>query len=320
VSAPPGLRPGRRALLASLPAALALAACQRSGSGPAPAGRPEQGPGTAPAKVSPLPVLASFSIVGDIVREVAGPLLDLAAIAGPNQDAHHFDPTPSQLIRLGQVRLLVRNGLGFESWLDRIVEAGGFSGTLVTAADAVTPLVNARGRPDPHIWQSHANVKAMAALIARQIAVLLPPTAAASIEDRLADFRQRVDSGLAAAKALIDAIPAERRMAVVPHNSFAYMGAELGVRFTPLAGLSPESQPSAADIADLVDQVRRSGARAIFPENIADDRVTRQIGELAGLKVGSPLYSDALSAPDAGAGTILQLLSHNARCLAVALA
>lgn len=305
----------RRYLLAGLGAAALAGACDRTGT-PASAGSAPP----APALPTPtaVPVMATFSILADIIGEVAGNAVDITTLVGADTDAHHFEPSPTQMTAIGRARLLVRNGLGFEGWMDRLVEAGSFAGRIVTATDGIVPLDVRPGRPDPHAWQSYAAVSAMAATVARGLSTEIP-AAAPRIAERLANFQTRAATGLAEARAALAAVPPEQRVVIVPHASFGYMGRELGIRFIPLGSLAPDRQPGAGRLARLVRGVRSSGAAALFTDNVSGDSLLDQVARETGLPVAGRLYSDALSGPDGPASSILALLAHNSQSIAAAL-
>lgn len=305
----------RRSLLGGLGAATLLGACGQQTGATSTAGAPP-----APALATPpaVPVMATFSILADIVREVAGDAAAISTLVGADTDAHHFEPSPTQMAAIGRARLLVRNGLGFEGWMDRLVEAGSFSGRVLTATDGVEPIEARPGRPDPHAWQSHAAVSAMAATVARGLTTEIP-AAASLIAGRLADFQARAADGQARARAALAPVPPEQRVVIVPHASFGYMGRELGIRFIPLGSLAPDRQPGAGRLARLVRGVRSSGAAALFTDNVSGDSLLDQVARETGVPVAGRLYSDALSGPDGPASGILALLAHNSQAIAAAL-
>lgn len=307
----------RRNVLVGLVGSALMGACGQQG---APASNTAAPPTNtqAPALPASVPVMATFSILADIVREVAGDTATLSTLVGADTDAHHFEPSPTQMSDIGRARLLVRNGLGFEGWMDRLVEAGSFSGRILTATDGIVPLEVGAGRPDPHAWQSFAAVSAMAATVAQGLSSEIP-AAASLIAGRLAEFQARAADGQARAQAALAPIPVERRVVIVPHASFAYMGRELGIRFISLASLAPDRQPGAGRMARLVRGVRASGAAALFTDNVSGDSLLDQVARETGVPVAGRLYSDALSGPDGPASGILALLAHNSQAIAGAL-
>jgi zinc/manganese transport system substrate-binding protein len=274
----------------------------------------------------PLTVVASFSILADMTREVAGPWAEVSAMVGTNADAHVFQPSPADVRRLARADLVVLNGLGFERWFDRLTVSAGYRGPVVRAADGIEvrrvgPVI------DPHAWQSLSRARGYVLNIARGVieaARAKGPTHRAEAVE--AGVRQRTDDYLARLAALdarirgwFEAVPPDRRHAITAHGAFGYLGAEYGVTFTSLGGWSTDSETSAAALARLIRQVRAQRATALFAENISDRRLLQRLADETGAALGGVLFSDALSPPGGPADTYLRLVEHNARTIARAL-
>ncbi|WP_426959705.1 metal ABC transporter solute-binding protein, Zn/Mn family [Muricoccus radiodurans] len=268
-----------------------------------------------------LPVVASFSILGDMVRQVAGDRpLALHVLVGPDADAHEFQPRPSDAERLRGAALLVRNGLGFDAWIDRLTRAAAFRGTVVTATDGVT--LRARegggrgraGQPDPHAWGDPRNAVTYARNIAAGLAAADPANAALYARNAEA-YAARLAALDAELRAAIATIPEPRRRVVTSHDAFAYFGAAYAIRFLAPQGVSTNAEPSAAEVAALIRHVRAEGITAVFLENMASPTTLERLAREAGVRVRGRLYADALSAPSGPAPTYEALIRHNAGLL-----
>ena len=276
----------------------------------------------------PLPVVASFSILADMVREVGGPHVEVTSLVGPNTDAHVFDPTPADAKRIASARLVFVNGLGFEGWLDRLVKASGYRGPIVVASKGVkTPLElndahhhagatkghgahHAHGVADPHAWQNLANAVRYVETIRIALSVALPAYSS-EFEQRAADYSKRILALDQTTKAQIAAVAVDRRKVITSHDAFGYFAAAYGVTFYPLQGLATANEPSAADVVRIVDQIKKNKVSAIFTENISDPRVLERIAKDSGAKVGGRLYADALTEPGTAADTYLKMFERN---------
>lgn len=275
---------------------------------------------------APLPVVASFSILGDLVTQVGGEAVAVTTLVGPGGDAHVYEPTPADARRVGQAALLVTNGLGFEGWIERLVAASGFSGRKVIAAADVAPR---RADPedqaahgddiDPHAWQSPTNVALYVARI-RDGLIAADPEGESGYRARAAAYLEALATLDRDIRAAVAAIPPERRKVVSSHDAFGYFADAYGLTFLAPVGVSTEAEASAADVAALIRQIRREGIPAVFVENISDPRLLDQIRRETGAKPGGTLYSDALSPADGPAGTYLDLMRHNLATLTAALA
>ncbi|WP_088278611.1 metal ABC transporter solute-binding protein, Zn/Mn family [Ideonella sp. A 288] len=271
----------------------------------------------APGSARRLAVVASFSILADMVREVAGDAADVTALVGPNTDAHVFQPTPADLQRVAGADLVVVNGLGFEGWIDRLVRASGYRGRVLVATRGIVPRRLGRA-VDPHAWQSlvyaaHCVENIRAALVAAA------PSRAGQIDRRAADYAARLAALDARARAAFDAVPREQRRILTSHDAFGYLGEAYGLTFIAPRGWSTDAEASAADVAALIRQVRGQQVRALFVENVTDRRLVDRIAQETGARVGGTLYSDALSAPGTAADTYLKMYAHNVDSLGVAL-
>jgi zinc/manganese transport system substrate-binding protein len=265
----------------------------------------------------PLQVVASFSILADMAREVAGDAAQVTALVGPNADAHVFEATPADAQRLARADLVVVNGLSFEGWMDRLVRSSGFKGTVVVATRGITPRRAGRGH-DPHAWQDLRHAQVYVENI-RAALVAAAPSQAAQIDARAKAYTQKLADLDQRARAAFDAVPREQRRVVSSHDAFGYFGDAYGITFIAPVGWTTGSEASAANVAAAIRQVRQQQARALFVENISDRRSIERIAQETGVRVGGTLYSDALSLPGTEADTYLRLFAHNVNALATAL-
>jgi zinc/manganese transport system substrate-binding protein len=293
------------------------------------------GAGNSPlAAAEPLKVVASFSILGDLVAEVGREHVNVRTLVGPNGDAHVYEPSPADARDTAAAGLVVVNGLGLEGWFNRLVDASGYSGPVAVASEGVTPLhldeEEAAGMPveaaetgegehdhgaiDPHAWQSIANAE----IYVRNIASALcgaDRANCAGYQANAAAYTAELKALEASIKDSFAALPAEKRKVITTHDAFGYFAHAYGVTFLAPVGISTEAEASAADVAGLINQIRGEGVTAIFFENISDPRLIEQIASETGIHPGGELYSDALSPADGPAATYIDMMRHNARLL-----
>ncbi|OYT99692.1 MAG: metal ABC transporter substrate-binding protein [Burkholderiales bacterium PBB1] len=275
----------------------------------------------AEASTPPLKVVATFSVLADIAREVGGTAVEVSALVGPNADAHVFEPTPSDVRRVAGADLVVTNGLRFEGWIDRLIKASGYRGPVVVASRGVA-LRQLSGGADPHAWQDLANGQRYAENVRAALVAALAaksPERAAEVDTRAAAYLQRLAALDRDIRARIAAVPAERRRVITSHDAFGYFAAAYGITFIAPRGWTTGSEPSADAVARIVRQAREAKASALLVENISDPRLIERIAREAGLKVGGKLYSDALSLPGTDADTYLHMFEHNVRTLVEAM-
>ncbi|HXN88320.1 MAG TPA: metal ABC transporter substrate-binding protein [Methylocella sp.] len=272
-----------------------------------------------PAK---LPVVATFSILADFVRNAGGDRIEVAALVGPDGDTHVYQPKPADAKELGAARLIVVNGLGLEGWIDRLIKASGAKAPVIVAAKGINPQkMREEGRigPDPHAWQSIPNAKIYVANI-RDGLIAADPEGEAVYRSKADNYLGKLDALEAEVKREIAKIPPGRRQIITTHDAFGYFGTAYGFRFIAPEGVSTETEASARDVAKIIRQIKAQKIPAVFLENVTDPRLVRSIAAESGAAVGGTLYSDALSPPDGPASTYIDMMRNNVRELAAALA
>jgi zinc/manganese transport system substrate-binding protein len=266
-------------------------------------------------------VAASFSILGDMVKQVGGDRVDVVTFVGPNGDAHVYEPTPADAKALSESKILFINGLGLEGWMTRLENSSGFKGKVVTASTGVNPrkmVEDEKTITDPHAWQSLANGKIYAANI-RDALIAADPAGKATYGANAKKFIDGMTAMEANVKAAVAKMPPERRKIITTHDAFGYFGSAYGMEFIAPEGVSTESEASAQDVAKIITQIKKEHIPAVFLENVTDSRLLDQIASETGAKIGGTLYSDALSAPDGPAGNYLDMFRNNIDTLSTAL-
>ncbi len=263
-----------------------------------------------------VPVVASFSILGDIVQEIGGERVSVTTLVGANADAHVFQPAPQDAKRVAEAKLVVTNGLGFEGWIDRLIKASGRKPMVVVASKGISAIKSKDDHGhdglDPHAWQDVGNVKRYAATIAAALAKI-DPEGANDYAQREAAYQAKLDALDAEIKASIAAIPVERRKLITSHDAFGYFAKAYGMTMIAPQGVSTETEASAKDVAKIIRQIKAEKIPAMFLENVTDPRLIEQISRETDIKIGGKLYSDALSAPDGLAGSYIAMMENNIR-------
>ena len=303
---------------------------------------------------APITVVASFSILGDVVRQIGGERVAVTTLVGADEDAHAYQGKPSDAQAVARAQLLVANGLGFDDWFGRLARASGSEAPLIVASDGISPRSapaheeeneheyahnhdhdpehqhsahehehahhgHDHGGLDPHAWQNPLNVKRYAANIAAALSEL-DPQGRATYEANLAQYQQALDALDRDYHAFFDALPADARTLITAHDAFSYLADAYGLKLLAPAGVAGESQPSAAAVAAIIAQIRQQNVRAVFLESGIDPRLMQQIAKESGARVGEALFSDALSSETGAAPTYLHMMRHNLDAFRAALA
>lgn len=294
---------------------------------------------TPAAWAEPLRVVASFSILADMVKNVGGEDITVTTLVGADGDAHVYEPTPADAKAVGNAQLVIVNGLAFEGWIERLLKSAAYQGEVVVASQGVAPRQmqeeaeheskggkkphkdhdhHDHGSTDPHAWQDLANGQIYVTNIINGLVKADPAHAAA--------YQQRGEAYLAQLKATdqwvreqLAAIPPAQRRVITSHDAFGYFSAAYGVEFLAPVGWNTENEPSAKQIATLIRQIKKEGTRALFVENMSDPRLLKRVADEAGGVVGGTLYSDALASAGQPGDSYIGMFRYNVPALVAAL-
>jgi zinc/manganese transport system substrate-binding protein len=287
----------------------------------------------------PLQVVASFSILGDLVKNVGGEAVAVTTLIGPGVDAHTYDPAPADLVVLSQADVIFENGLGFEPWLDRFFASAQPPGARVVTTEGITPReagadeehvgeaqpaedgAPEHGQFDPHVWHDVANVIVMVGNI-RDALVAADPTRAELYKANAAAYIAELEALDASIREQMGTMPPERRKLVTSHDTFGYFAAAYGFEIigTALGSLSTEAgDPSARDIATLITEIEEAGVPAIFAENVANPDLMESIAAEAGVTLAPTLYTDALGPAGSPGDTYVGMMQSNVTTIVDAL-
>ena len=275
---------------------------------------------------APIQAVASFSILGDLVRQVGGDRAQVNVLVGPGSDAHVFQPTPAQARLVGQAQVVFSNGLGFEGWMSRLLKTAGYKGQPVVVSQGIQPIKEAghddkkghdHGETDPHAWQSVGNAKVFVKNIAQGLC--RADAAGCDVYDRNAKaYVAKLDALDSEIRAAWAPIPAAQRKVITSHDAFGYYARDFNVKFLAPQGVSTESEASAKGVARLVRQIQQEQIKALFVESISDPRLIAQISHETGVKPSGELFSDSLSTADGAAPTYIDMMRFNTRALTTA--
>lgn len=276
----------------------------------------------AAAATKPLHVVASFSVLADVVRQVGGKYVDVKCLVPPNGDPHQFEPSPDNAMNLKNADLTFLSGEGLERWFEKLAKASGYQGTPSVVSMGIKLRERQRKgqiSDDPHVWNSPLNVQVWVTNIEQTLSAADPADAVdyKANADRYRKALQQLDAD---AHAKFDSIPQVRRKILTSHDAFGYLGRDYGIEFLSPLGLSTEAEASAADVAKLIDQVKKENVKIYFIETSNDPRLVQQIATATGAHPGGKLYAEALSPPDGPAPTYLRMFRYNIDQLVQAMA
>ncbi len=273
-----------------------------------------------------LKVVATFSVLGDMVATIGGERVALTTIVGGDGDTELYQPTAADARAVAEAQLLVMNGLNreFEPWLDGLLRQAGFKGVKLVASDGAKTISedeeDGRGgaapgrKTDQHAWHDPANGAVYARNIAEGLAKL-DPANARFYRGRAESYIAEIHALDAWAKKEIAEVPKAKRKFITSHDGFEYLARAYGIKVVPARGWVNDKEASAEDVARLMRQIRQDKVKAIFVENMNDPRIIERVAQETGASIGGTLYSDALSRPGGDADTYLKMLRHNIAAL-----
>ena len=271
-------------------------------------------------------VVATFSVIGDMIAQVGGNHLDIKTIVGPGGDSELYQPTPADVATVAMSRAIFLNDINddFEPWLEPLLKQAAFKGAKAVVSRGVHTLsaeeehpVSGRTQPealDQHAWLDPRNgviyVRNIAAELSR-----LDPANATDYRARGADYEKELEDVEAWARQQIAAVPAEKRRALTSHDSLQYIASAYGIKLVSVNGWTNNSEPSAAELEKLAEKIRASRVKALFLDSITDPRAIERIATETGATIGGTLYGDSLSPAGGEASTYVQMLRHDVTTL-----
>lgn len=272
-------------------------------------------PSFSPA-AEPLPVVASFSILGDLVQVVGGERVKVTTLVGPDADAHAFEPKPAHAKAILQSRLFVINGLNFEPWAQKLARSANYKGEILVASQGIKvrklPLDkdHQHAEADPHGWQDPSNVVVYVKNIAQSLASL-DPAGASNYQKNSETYIKELEALDQFTKDQLAPLNVKQRQVITSHDAFGYFAARYQIRFLAPQGINADVEPSAKEVAQLIRQIKRDKIKAVFVENMSNPKLLAQITQDTGVALGPKLYVDALSGPNEPGSTYLKMMHHN---------
>ncbi|HLN25270.1 MAG TPA: metal ABC transporter substrate-binding protein [Patescibacteria group bacterium] len=269
----------------------------------------------------PLNVVVTFSVLGDLVKQIGGDKVSVISLVAPGGDAHVYQPTPTDAVSIAHADVIVVNGLGMEGWLDRLIAASGAKAPIVVASAGIKPqTMEEEGKriTDPHAWQNLANGQAYTLTIGAALAKA-DPANAAFYRPRAEGYATGLGDLDAWVKTQIAQVPPAKRKIITSHDAFGYFAKAYGVTILAPVGISTDSEPTAAGLGALSDQIKKEGIKALFIENMTDPRLIQTLAHESGAVIGGTLYSDSLSPLGGPADNYVMMFRHNVPAMVAAM-
>lgn len=280
-------------------------------------------PGAEPRESGPLKVVASTPIIADLVRQVGGDRVQVESILPANADPHDFEPKPDDIIKVEDAQAIFTHGLHLDDWAKDLIENSGTSAPVYVTTHGIQTLASNEeefDQGDPHVWFDPARVQTMVGNITNGLGAV-DPEGADSYQQRATAYQSQLSQLDQEIKDRINIIPANQRKLVTNHDALSYYANRYGLTVvgTVIPGMDTRSEPSAKDVAALVDTIQKEHVKAIFAENIVSPKLAEELANEAGVKVVDDLYSDNLGEAGSDADTYMGLMQTDTRLIVEAL-
>lgn len=261
-----------------------------------------------------LNIIASFSIIADMAKEVAGENANIITLVAAGGDPHVYQPSPTDVRNITRADIILINGLGFDGWMDRLVASAEAKGRVVTVSKGVTPIRVHGEEIDPHAWQDISNGMIYVDHI-RDALIQADPAHAAHYRHNAERYLERLIDLDHWVKTEIEEVPEAKRSAITSHDALRYFARTYHIHFIAAQGLSTEGEVSAKSIAAIIDQIRKEKVKVLFLENMSNPDLINQLADDSDAIIGGVLYSDSLSEPYEDGATYISMFRHNVKIL-----
>ncbi len=265
-------------------------------------------------------VVATASIFADMAKQLGDTLIDVETIVPVGGDPHSYDPVPSDLTLINQADVVLKNGLTFEKWMDKLIDNSGSSAEVVLITTGISPITSQTyaGSPDPHAWMDAENGLIYADNIYKTLLKLLPDQEQ-ELTARFQVYQQKIKDTHTTILSLIQEIPDSHRILITSHDAFQYFGQKYGLRLESVLGTSTEAEAQTRDVEALVQVIRENPVPAVFVESTVNPKMLQQIAADNQIVIGGSLYSDSIGDEYSEAPTYLDMLLHNSKTISNAL-
>lgn len=281
------------------PGILSLMACLLLASAPVQAQMPEK-----------MKVVTSFTVIADIARNVAGDAAIVESITRPGAEIHDYQPTPKDIARARNARLILWNGMNLERWFERFMKDIKGAQSIIVS-EGVTPLSIYEGpysgKPNPHAWMSTENALIYVENI-RKAFVAHDPAQAETYNRNAREYAQKISALKSDLKKTLAAIPEARRYLVTSEGAFSYLARDLGLQEIYLWPVNADQQGTPQQVRRVIDKVRTHNIPVVFSESTVSDKPARQVAKEGGAAYGGVLYVDSLTGNQGPVPTYLDLL------------
>lgn len=261
----------------------------------------------------PIKVVASFTILADMVRQIGGDMVEVNTILGVGDDVHRFEPAIDDTIKLKNAEIIAINGLSFEGWMHKLIKASKTKARLLVASAGINPIWVRNGKeqiPDPHAWMSAQNAQRYTRNIAGAL-VRARPEWKEEIVRNATRYKIELEAIDQKARLTLALLPSKKRKLVLNHDAFSYLARDYRIKTKALTGLNSHDEASAKDMKQLIKFIKDENIKTVFADNLSNTSTLRVLAKEANVKIGPALYAGSLTSDSGEAPTYLEMMKLN---------
>jgi manganese transport system substrate-binding protein len=270
-----------------------------------------------PAKKDKKVVLTTFTVLADMVRNVAGDKVTVESITKPGSEIHGYEVTPSDLVRAQSADIIFDNGLGLERWAEKFYNSVP-NVRRITLSDGIKPVNIAedayKGKPNPHAWMSPQNALIYVENI-RKALVDLDPANADTFNANAQAYSQKIKEIDQKLRKEVSLVPPEKRYMVSCEGAFSYVTRDYNLQEVYLWAVNSDQQATPKQVEKVINTVKANKIPTVFCESTVNDKAQKEVANATGAKFGGVFYVDSLSGEDGPAPTYLKLIEYNVNTL-----
>ncbi len=257
-------------------------------------------------------VACTASMISDMAENIFGDKADIRLIVPVGGDPHLHEPTPNDAQLVNQARLVLKNGLTFEGWLNELIENSGTKADVVRVTEGLKPISSLTydNADDPHAWMDASNAIIYAENITKAAKKLLPKEAE-YFDGKFENYKKELESTDAYILKRVSEIPKEHRVLITSHDAFQYYGKKYGIRLESTMGTSTDADVQTSDMNSVYSLIKKTGVPAIFIESTVNPKLIKQISKDLGVKIGGKLYADSIGEKGGPADSYIKMMRNN---------
>ena len=265
-------------------------------------------------------IIATASMIADMAQNIVGDKFEVTTIVPIGKDPHTYEPTPSDATMVAHAKVVLKNSLTFEGWLEKLIDNSGTKAKVITVTEGIDVIesVAYANSADPHAWMSASNGLKYVENIKNAI-VAFDVANKDYYEANYTAYTKKLKGLDEYIKTQVSTIPADQRILITSHDAFQYFGRRYDIRLESILGTSTDAQAQTSDIVRLNKVIKENNVPAVFIESTVNPKMLQQLANSNDITIGGSLFSDSIGDKDSDAPTYYDMLKYNTDVIVKAL-